>query len=442
MSDKGIFSKLIGDARKNARLSQRAFGALFDPPVTQQSVAGWEHGTTTPDRQYWSRLAEILEMEVGRFYEFIGTQTTDKTSLVEDIAVKIKSLGADELKVINDLVAQQWVIVDNFKQAADPSHIRILQKGAEKWNEWREKNPEIQPNLKEVNLAAIGCTDLSYYNLDYADLTNIKGYRTNFYQVSALYTNWNGAILQNVNFQNAMLHGCNLSNAKIEDSHFIEAILDSSNLTGAVLSDINFSKASLIKANLSDIKLNFSDLTQANLMQAIVTNAVISNCNFASTYLWEVDLSSIKESYNINVSTRDTNYIPKDNLAWALFCTLRQQQAEMFAPKALTMLLEQEQQVIKVATILAEKYGAESQSEKSYLYVKQHNFTFYHISRKDDFLEVTATNPDRNAIIIRVNNGFIDSNIRQADVDNLEALLNKEEGSGNKATNKTTKKPS
>jgi hypothetical protein len=173
-----------------------------------------------------------------------------------------------------------------------------------------------------------------------------------------------------------------------------------------------------------------------------VSGAELVRCKISGISLWGVDVNAITSADNLDTSTDVIDYIPKDNLAWALFCTLRRQQAQMFAPTTLAALQYQEQQVIEIATLLAEKYGTESQSEKSYLYVKQHNFTFYHISRTDDFLEVSVTNPDRNAIIIRVNNGFIDSNIMPSDVDNLKALLDKEEGSGNKATNKTTKKPS
>ena len=106
--EKEIFPSLVRDIRKKINLSQREFGKLFSPPVKQQSVASWERGLTVPDRKYWSKLAELLDMEVGRFYEYVGTNITSPASVLEDIAVKIRSLGASELDSINELIAQQW----------------------------------------------------------------------------------------------------------------------------------------------------------------------------------------------------------------------------------------------------------------------------------------------------------------------------------------------
>ena len=33
-----------------------------------------------------------------------------------------------------------------------PEHLRKLEKGVETWNKWREKNPDITPNLKGATL--------------------------------------------------------------------------------------------------------------------------------------------------------------------------------------------------------------------------------------------------------------------------------------------------
>jgi hypothetical protein len=35
---------------------------------------------------------------------------------------------------------------------ANPIHIDILYQGVEVWNAWRQKNPDIQPDLREANL--------------------------------------------------------------------------------------------------------------------------------------------------------------------------------------------------------------------------------------------------------------------------------------------------
>lgn len=438
--EREVFAKLVKKARKNAQLTQKEFAKILNPPVSQQSVTGWERGLYIPDRKYWESLASLAGVELKEIYSFIGTQIVDKSTLASEIIEKIKTLGTKELDLIIKAAAEQWSTVGKDSFGANPQHIALLQKGAIAWNRWREKNPAIQPELRRVDFNDIDCNDLSKYDLSNADLREVSGYGTCFAKALLIGANLSSANLQHVNFQSCNMTSCNLSNATIKNSHLIRAILDSSNFSGAVFTDTNLSKSSLIKANLTNTKFTDADLSDCNLRDASVSGTELVRCKIGGISLWGININAISFADNLDTSTDVTNYIQKDNLAWALFCTLRRQQAEMFAPATLTMLLDQEQQVIEIATLLAEKYGTESQSEKSYLYVKQHNFTFYHISRKDDFLEVTATNPDRNAIIIRVNNGFIDSNIRQADVDNLKALLNKEEGSGNNATNEPTKK--
>jgi len=35
---------------------------------------------------------------------------------------------------------------------ANPEHLEILKQGVEVWNRWREENPQVQPELRDVNL--------------------------------------------------------------------------------------------------------------------------------------------------------------------------------------------------------------------------------------------------------------------------------------------------
>ena len=49
----------------------------------------------------------------------------------------------------------------------DPNHLRILEKGVKAFNDWREKNPFIFPNIVKANLSG---ADLSGADLRGADL--------------------------------------------------------------------------------------------------------------------------------------------------------------------------------------------------------------------------------------------------------------------------------
>ncbi len=55
---------------------------------------------------------------------------------------------------------------------SNPDHLKILKEGVEKWNKWREKNPEIKPDLSKADLrgANLREADLSGSVLTKADL--------------------------------------------------------------------------------------------------------------------------------------------------------------------------------------------------------------------------------------------------------------------------------
>jgi len=91
---------------------------------------------------------------------------------------------------------------------ADQSHLDILLQGVEAWNEWREQNAAIMPDLSGA--------ELWNANLSKADLSN---------------ANLTGALLSGTN-----LDGANLSEA---------------DLSGAVLAGGDLTRANLSKADLS-----------------------------------------------------------------------------------------------------------------------------------------------------------------------------------------------
>ncbi|WP_300000208.1 pentapeptide repeat-containing protein [Anabaena sp. AL09] len=57
---------------------------------------------------------------------------------------------------------------------ANPEHLAILKQGVGVWNEWREENPDIIPDLTEADLrgANLSDADLRDANLSNADLSN------------------------------------------------------------------------------------------------------------------------------------------------------------------------------------------------------------------------------------------------------------------------------
>jgi uncharacterized protein YjbI with pentapeptide repeats len=105
---------------------------------------------------------------------------------------------------------------------AEQLHLAMLNKGVNAWNQWREKRPEILPDLSNADLHAAILTGIDFRqtNLDGADLSNANLssallnfaslYQTNLSGAKLRYANlhrtcFNKTILQHINFHEASL---------------------------------------------------------------------------------------------------------------------------------------------------------------------------------------------------------------------------------------------
>lgn len=155
-------------------------------------------------------------------------------------------------------------------------HLFKLSNGVEAWNEWREQNSEITPDLSGADLMG---ADLDGANLSGADLTGIL--------LSA-------ASLRGADFRGADLSGARLGGAFLSDADFSRAILCGANLGGAVLIEANLIEANLINARLSHTlllkaDLSKADLSGANLSGANFSGADLSNANLCRTNMVETN---------------------------------------------------------------------------------------------------------------------------------------------------------
>ena len=98
---------------------------------------------------------------------------------------------------------------------ADKKHYELIKEGPTQWNEWRHKNPGVNPDLS--------CSDLQDY-----DLTDVNFSKTD---------------LKEANLFGVNLTRAKLKNADLRSVNIYEAILDYSDLSGA-----DFTKADGITA--------------------------------------------------------------------------------------------------------------------------------------------------------------------------------------------------
>jgi uncharacterized protein YjbI with pentapeptide repeats len=160
---------------------------------------------------------------------------------------------------------------------ANEEHLARLKQGVEAWNQWRETNRDIRPDLAGVHLHQ---ADLSDANFREADLSG-----ANLREADLSGANLSGAHLSGAHFDRARLRRANLSNAHLEWAALCRADLYQANLSGAHLTRARLTRADLTMANLSNANLREADLTQTHLERADLTGVDLRRANLSNANL-------------------------------------------------------------------------------------------------------------------------------------------------------------
>ena len=158
-------------------------------------------------------------------------------------------------------------------------HIRNLGQGSGQWNAWREKEPDVNPDLAQA--------DLKETNLAGMDLNG-----TILSQANLKKSNLSGSNLQDANLAGANLEEVNLAGANLEGANIAGAYLLNSNLSGCNLTGANLSGAGLAgKVDLSGANLTGANLAGARLVGAKLSGANFTRANLAGADFREADLT-------------------------------------------------------------------------------------------------------------------------------------------------------
>jgi uncharacterized protein YjbI with pentapeptide repeats len=167
---------------------------------------------------------------------------------------------------------------------ANDEHVAILKKGVAAWNAWRDKNPDIRPDLRETNLDG---TDLRSANLIEADLS-----WANLYQANLSAADLSVAHLHRANLSEADLSGAHLIDADLSRANLRAATLIEANLYGANLGEAYLSRANLYQAKLSAVDLHGASLRGTNLGAASLTGAYLHIADVSHANLSGADLQA------------------------------------------------------------------------------------------------------------------------------------------------------
>jgi hypothetical protein len=195
----------------------------------------------------------------------------------------------------NVFVRGHHIDSSELKGMANPEHLKILKRGVEEWNQWREANPSIQPDLSEAYLSE---TDLSRAKLIKANLLRAKLTKADLRQADLDWADLRIANLIMADLTGASLGAADLTGAVLRETDLSDANLITAKLYGAKLRRANLRGANLFEANLGQADLFGADLHDASLRTARLMNANLDGANLTGACLWETQRAgwSIKDA--------------------------------------------------------------------------------------------------------------------------------------------------
>ncbi len=344
-SDK-LLAELIRRIRNTNNLTQADFGRLFKPPVIQSTVARWEKGEQIPDGKYFPKIASFLDITFEELLELLENPLID----IDSIRIENKTL------------------IPNKR------HLGILKKGRRSWNKWRERNPDVIPQLSGIDLLLEELTQLEGYNLDYANLAGVEGTVVSFRHASLFKANLEkatfdegifdeadlteanlrGITIKNSSFERANLKNANLQEAQISISDFIEANLKGADLQKAYLLSSNFQRAILKQAKLVNATLHDIDFRESNFNEASLEKITITDCDVYGVTFLRTNLTEVKLE-NVYISPESKKGLPINDLSTAHITYLHR-----YNPLEIQKFLEirnLESEITSVAQELVNKHG-------------------------------------------------------------------------------------
>jgi len=146
-----------------------------------------------------------------------------------------------------------------MKGMANEEYLAKLEEGVEAWNQWREENPLLQPDLKGANL----------------NFTQLQGVHLDSAQLQGAYLN--GAQLQGAHLESAQLQGALLWVAQLQGASLLGTQLQGVDLKGAffdnttslshvILGDEKYGVASLADVNWGGVNLAVVDWSSLKML--------------------------------------------------------------------------------------------------------------------------------------------------------------------------------
>jgi len=241
VSTKKIGLKIV-KARKKIGISQVQLSEhLF---ISPQAVGKWERGESMPDITTFSRLAEILGVDLNYFSENFQSADIDNTA----IGTLMKQ--PDEFPAENERQNLRWDMSNGNWVDADFSGVKNLKKNF---------SASIIKNCKLIG------SDLSGLLLKSNKINN---------------SDFSISNLSQCRFQTSELSGNNFKDSSLIEAEFLESKIIGCDFTAADFTKVFFCFSSFRKNTISNAVWNatmFKDNTQ---IEEVIFDGIIENCHF------------------------------------------------------------------------------------------------------------------------------------------------------------------
>ncbi|HEY0752700.1 MAG TPA: toll/interleukin-1 receptor domain-containing protein [Ktedonobacteraceae bacterium] len=174
-------------------------------------------------------------------------------------------------------------------------YVALLRQGVEHWNQWRQEQPDVQPDLREADLRGLLLrgvelrhVDLSEANLSELDLRDARLDGAVLRRADLSNANLREASLRGATLRRAFCNGVDLSGADLSKADLYLAQLSAAHLHKTNLTAADLSFADLDGSWLHEANLSFADLTETSLRGADLRGASIGSTIFAHLDLREV----------------------------------------------------------------------------------------------------------------------------------------------------------
>jgi len=200
----------------------------------------------------------------------------------------------------------------------------ILKDGVDIWNNWRLENPQINPNLSNIDFSGLIC------GLDGANFKNtiligcnftgqsLEG--TEFENAQLIGSSFKGANLLNTNFNSAKIEHGNFQGSYINQAKFKEANLLSVDFTNATIKNAYFANSFCLKTKFINATLDSIIFNYASFVGAVFVNANIVNCSIFGISAWEIEMDEATVQKNLLIQKKPR--ITVDDIELAQFIYL------------------------------------------------------------------------------------------------------------------------